>query len=64
VKDGYLWGETNRVYSDFYEFLKEFVKNKIPEHLEVGNISSSVNTKTTSGKRAIYVLENMILPHS
>lgn len=64
VKDGYLWAETKRKYTDFYQFLNDFVKNKIPDHLEVVNISTAFNTKTTSGKRAIYVLENIILPHS
>ena len=35
---------------------------KIPDNLEVVNISKSFNCKTTSGKKAIYVLKNMVLP--
>ena len=62
IKDGYLWTDTKREFSDFFDFLKSFIKNKIPENLEVINISKSFNCKTTSGKRAIYVLQNMVLP--
>ncbi|MHA1492138.1 MAG: hypothetical protein ACTSRI_21120 [Promethearchaeota archaeon] len=64
TKDGYLWIESKRKYTDFIIFLKNYVKNKIPENLEVVSISQSLNTKTSSGKKTIYVLKNMILPHS
>ena len=64
AKDGYAWIESKRKYTDFIIFFKNYVKNKIPENLEVVNISQSFNTKTSSGKKTIYVLKNMILPHS
>lgn len=62
IKDRYLWTETKRDCVDFFEFLKTFIKNKIPENLEIINISNSFECKTSSGKKAIYILKNMILP--
>jgi len=62
LKDGYLWTETKREFNDFFDFLKNFIKDKIPDNLEVVNISKSFNCKTASGKKAIYVLKNMVLP--
>jgi tRNA nucleotidyltransferase (CCA-adding enzyme) len=62
VKDGYLWAETQREFDKFFDFLKIFVKNKIPDNLEVVNLSNSFNCRTSSGKKAIYVLKNMVLP--
>ena len=62
VKDGYLWAETKRKFNDFFEFLKDFIKDKIPDNLEIVNVSKSFDCKTTSGKKAIYVLKNMVLP--
>ncbi len=61
-RDGFLWIESEREYTEFLKLLEDFVKNKIPENLRVVNISKSYETKTTSGKRAIQVLKNMILP--
>jgi len=62
LKDGYLWTETKREFNDFFDLLKNFIKDKIPDNLEVVNISKSFNCKTASGKKAIYVLKNMVLP--
>jgi tRNA nucleotidyltransferase (CCA-adding enzyme) len=61
-KKGYLWVETKRNFNDFFEFLKDFVRKKIPEHLNIVNISISFDVKTTSGKRAIYILKEMVIP--
>ncbi|MFX1339237.1 MAG: hypothetical protein ACFFDK_11560 [Promethearchaeota archaeon] len=62
LKDGHLWTETKREFNDFFEFLKNFIKNKIPDNLEIVNISKSFNCKTSSARRTIYVLTNMVLP--
>ncbi len=62
-RDEFLWIESEREYKEFLKLLKDFVKNKIQENLRVVNISESFNVKRDSGKRAIYVLINMILPH-
>ena len=61
-REGYLWVEAIREFSDFPDFLKEFVKNKIPDNLEIINISSAFHTINPSGKKAIYILKNLILP--
>lgn len=61
-KDGYLWVESIRKYTKFLIFLKDFIKSKLPDNLEVVNISEFINAKTTSGKRALYVLKEMVLP--
>jgi len=61
-KEGYLWIETNREFSEFSVFLKEFVKNKILDNFNISNISSAFHTLSSSGKKAIYILKNMILP--
>ena len=62
LKDGYLWTDTKREFDEFFDFLKNFIDDKIPENLEVVNIANSFYCKTISGKRAIYVLKNMVLP--
>ncbi len=62
-RDKFLWIESEREYTEFLKLLMDFVKNKIPENLRVVNISESFNVKRASGKRAIYTLINMILPH-
>lgn len=62
-RDEFLWIESEREYTEFLKLLKDFVKNKIPENLRVVNISKSFNVKRASGKRALYTLLNMILPH-
>jgi len=61
-KDGFLWVKSTRDYSLFKEFLRDFIRNKIPENLKIINISNSKGTKTNSGKRCIYVLLKMVLP--
>ena len=61
-RDEFLWIESEREYTEFLNFLIDFVKNKIPENLTVVNISESFNVKRDSSKRAIYTLINMILP--
>jgi len=61
-KEGYLWIETIREFSNFSDFLKEFIKNKIPDNFNVVNISTAFHTVTSSGKKAINILKNIILP--
>jgi tRNA nucleotidyltransferase (CCA-adding enzyme) len=61
-KEGYLWVETLREFNNFFDFLIKFVKNKIPDNFEVVNISIAYNTKSSSGKKAITILKNMVLP--
>ena len=61
-KEGYLWVETLREFNKFFDFLNKFVKNKIPDNFEVINISTAYNTKSSSGKKAITILKNMVLP--
>jgi len=61
-KEGYLWIETIREFSIFSDFLKEFVKNKIPDNFNVVNISNAFHTVSSSGKKAINILKNIILP--
>ena len=60
-RDNYLWVESQREYTHFLKFVKDIVKNKIQENLEIINISESFNVKTITGKRTIYILKNMIL---
>ena len=60
-KDKYLWVETKREHSKFLDFLN-FVEQKISDKLEVVNVSNAKNAKNASGKKAIYVLKNMVLP--
>lgn len=62
-RDNYLWVESQREYINFLKFVKDIVKIKIQENLEIINISEAFNVKTTSGKRTIYILKNMILPN-
>jgi len=61
-KDNFLWTESIRKYSDFLTFLKEFVKDNIPDNLEIVNISKASETKKSTGKIALYVLKSMVLP--
>jgi len=61
-KDNFLWTESIRKYSDFLKFLKEFVKDNISNNLEIVNISEASETKNSTGKIALYVLKNMVLP--
>ena len=62
VKNNILWVEEQRDYTEFLKFLKDFVEDKIPENFEIVNISKSLNVKTTLGRRAVYILKNMVLP--
>ncbi|MEJ2248999.1 MAG: hypothetical protein P8Y70_08170 [Candidatus Lokiarchaeota archaeon] len=61
-KNGYLWVEEKREFWDFIVFLKQFVQGKIPESLQCINITNSEDVKTRSGKKALYVLQNWVLP--
>ncbi|MFX1316832.1 MAG: hypothetical protein ACFE9T_13305 [Promethearchaeota archaeon] len=61
-KNGYLWVETKRQFTIFSDFLRNFIKEKIPENLEIINISKSFTVNTSSGKKAIYILKTMVLP--
>jgi len=61
-KDGFLWVKSNRDYSSFEEFLRDFIKEKIHDNLKIINVSDVNGVKTQSGKRSIYVLLNMVLP--
>ena len=61
-KEGYLWVETLRDFNNFSNFLNKFVKNKIPDNFKVINISIAFKTVSSSGKKAIYILKNMVLP--
>ena len=61
-KKGYLWVETLREFNIFSEFLSEFVKNRLPDNLNIINISTAFNSKSASAKRVLYILRNVILP--
>ncbi|MFX0034408.1 MAG: hypothetical protein ACFE9I_02060 [Candidatus Hermodarchaeota archaeon] len=61
-KQGYLWVETTREFTDFLNFIKHFIKDRIADNLQFINISISFKTHTSSGRKAVYVLKNMILP--
>jgi tRNA nucleotidyltransferase (CCA-adding enzyme) len=61
-KNNFLWTETKREHSQFLSFLKEFVKGKIPENLDIINLSKALKAKSKTAKKAIYVLNNYILP--
>jgi len=61
-KDNYLWAKTKREYTDFLSFIKNFIIEKIPKNSDILNISISFNAKSSSAKRAIYILKNYILP--
>jgi tRNA nucleotidyltransferase (CCA-adding enzyme) len=61
-KNGHLWVKTRREFNSFIEFLKNFIQTKLPDNFQVLNISKSFNAQTLSGKKAITVLSEMILP--
>ena len=61
-KNGYLWVETKREFNNFLDFLNKFVTTKLPDNFQVLNISNSFNTQTQSGKKAITILTEMVLP--
>ncbi|MFX0030758.1 MAG: hypothetical protein ACFE8B_16215, partial [Candidatus Hermodarchaeota archaeon] len=61
-KGGYLWTETQREFTNFLDFLKNFTKSKIPENFKILNIANCINAKFSSGKKAIAILTKLILP--
>jgi len=61
-KDGFLWVKTIRRYNLFEDFLRDLIRDKLPDNLKIVNFSNSKVSKTSSGKRCIYVLLNMVLP--
>ncbi|MFX1393754.1 MAG: hypothetical protein ACFFAH_09280 [Promethearchaeota archaeon] len=61
-KDGYLWCETKRKFTEFLNYLNYFIKNKKIDNLKLINLSRSSKVRTSSGKKTIYILEKMILP--
>ncbi|MFX0003802.1 MAG: hypothetical protein ACFE9C_15000 [Candidatus Hodarchaeota archaeon] len=61
-EEGYLWVETQREFSKFSSFLIDFLKNRIPDNFSIINCSNAFNTKTSSGKKALYILKNIVLP--
>jgi tRNA nucleotidyltransferase (CCA-adding enzyme) len=62
TKKGYLWVETQRDFYEFSEFLKYFIKDKIPDNFSINNISNSFSGKSSSGKKTIFILKEMVLP--
>ncbi|TXT65645.1 MAG: CCA-adding enzyme [Promethearchaeota archaeon] len=61
-KNGYLWTETKRDYHRFDKFLSDTIQKRIPENLDIVNISNSKYAKTKSGRKTLYILKNMVLP--
>jgi len=61
-KEGYLWVKTKRSHIDFHAFLNDFITEKVPENLIITNLSNSYNVRTSSGKKTIEILKNMVLP--
>ena len=61
-KEEYLWVETKREYTNFLNFLKDFVKSKIPGNFKVLNIANSFNSQSKSARKTLYILINMVLP--
>ncbi len=58
----YLWVKTEREFDNFLKFLTKFSNSKIPDNFKVLNISNISNVKTTSGKKSLTVLTEMVLP--
>ncbi len=61
-KEGYLWVKTKRDFNNFSDFLNNYIKNNLPDNLDVKNVSKSFYTKSSSGKKTINILKNMVLP--
>ncbi|MFX1488504.1 MAG: hypothetical protein ACFFBI_05110 [Promethearchaeota archaeon] len=61
-KNGFLYVETKREFTSFLEFLFQSIITKIPDNFQVQNVSNSRNTISASGKKALTVLVNMVLP--
>lgn len=62
IKDGYLWVEDLHSHVNFLDFLKDFVPEKSPKNLKLLNISDAKNCITSPGKKALYLLDELILP--
>lgn len=62
ARDGFLWVKTKRDYHTFIDFLKNKIKDRIPKSLNLRNVSRAINVQSASGKKALYVLEHMVLP--
>ncbi|MHA2182138.1 MAG: hypothetical protein ACXAAH_12030 [Promethearchaeota archaeon] len=61
-KNGYLWVETERDFDNILIFLQHIIRTKLPDNFKVINIANSLNTITSSGKKAITILIRMVLP--
>ena len=61
-KDNFLWTESKRKHVDFLRFLNEMASDNIPNNLEIVNISKASDTSTITGKKAMYVIKNMVIP--
>ena len=61
-KAKHLWVETTRDYTEFLKFLDDLVNEKLPDNFSLINIAQSSKSKTTSAKKALFVLIHMVLP--
>lgn len=61
-KNGYLWVETERSHSDFMQFLTDFAPTRISDKLEILKITVARDVNKSSAKRALTVLQDMVLP--
>ncbi|MFX1278554.1 MAG: hypothetical protein ACFFA3_04005 [Promethearchaeota archaeon] len=61
-KEGYLWTETHRDFTNFLDFLKKFIKPKIPDNFDILNLDNCMNARLSSGKKALTLLTKIILP--
>ena len=61
-KDQRLWVEEKRDYHKFSNFLKKFIEGKVPKSLKTINLSNASRAQTNTGKKAIYLMKEMILP--
>ena len=62
TKDGNLWVETVREYTEFIKFLDYNVNQKLPNNFTLINVAKSSNASRSSAKKALYVLIHMVLP--
>ncbi|MBN1215323.1 MAG: hypothetical protein JXA99_07740 [Candidatus Lokiarchaeota archaeon] len=63
-KNGFLWVNSLRKHNFFLNFLKNIIEERIPDYLKIVNISQACDTKKNSGRRALFVLNHMVLPFS
>ncbi len=61
-KNNYVWVESERAYSSFLDFVKNFIIDKIPDNFNVINVSEARNAKFSSSKKALHILKEMVLP--